>query len=494
MEQLDATSNDTMNLKIAIIAIAMASLLVGYSITCVTASTCITENEEDPDGADLVILSSEEMQLSSGILQGQYGSLATIVGDVEDMPFRKAILFDQSWIVDNGMEKVNEVVAKQIREGRILAGTDSFLFTNEHSPIEMVGFAEGADIYSVYYDSVNDRYVCCSIDAGSLEKSAKRFNEWVQDAEPAPNVERVNAIDNALASSSNYAQWGTELVCESYKYYEGYGWMNINTSYFPLNEDNPDYNYYYTKYDVQSVPDSGRYTSEINVYTQLYNGFKILDYGPTTSTGSTTVGVNLSVSTDGVVSAGVSWSYSVGDVVVNDRTNYGTKEFHVKHDVNETKPVGSNTYTVKPGKVVRVDCNDFTMTGNYVGVDEYEIVFGKEVKSGLFGTSTKWEYKSFTQRVGVNCKSNPHTLTVIPNGADGYMHPEEDPFRDCNQPITTVVSDGGHVTMYPTDHMKIGHEFIGYSTNKNAKTAQYVPGDIITLHQDMTLYMVWVKV
>lgn len=126
--------------------------------------------------------------------------------------------------------------------------------------------------------------------------------------------------------------------------------MNVNTDYFALNEDNHQYNYFYTHYCIQSVPDDGCSTADLNVYTKLGEECRILDYAPTTSSGTSTAGVDLGVSSDGVISANISWSYSVSDVEVIDRSNFGTNEFRINHDLNEDSNVGSNTFMAEPGK------------------------------------------------------------------------------------------------------------------------------------------------
>ncbi|MFA5452791.1 MAG: hypothetical protein WC248_04405 [Candidatus Methanomethylophilaceae archaeon] len=46
------------------------------------------------------------------------------------------------------------------------------------------------------------------------------------------------------------------------------------------------------------------------------------------------------------------WSYTIGDVSVNDNSNYGNNILHIRHYVNELKGVGANTYYVKPEYVV----------------------------------------------------------------------------------------------------------------------------------------------
>ena len=143
-------------------------------------------------------------------------------------------------------------------------------------------------------------------------------------------------------------------------------------------------------YCIQSVPDDGCSTADLNVYTKLGEECRILDYAPTTSSGTSTAGVDLGVSSDGVISANISWSYSVSDVEVIDRSNFGTNEFRINHDLNEDSNVGSNTFMAETGKIVRIDCSAGNLSGSYIGTDHYEINFCKKVHKWPF--STKKEY------------------------------------------------------------------------------------------------------
>lgn len=54
-------------------------------------------------------------------------------------------------------------------------------------------------------------------------------------------------------------------------------------------------------------------------------------------------------------SIGMSWSYSISDIEVYNRTSVHNNVLDIDHDINESKNVGKTTCTVEPGKLVRVD-------------------------------------------------------------------------------------------------------------------------------------------
>lgn len=476
-----------MNPKESIMAIIMALIVVGCGITCVA----VLPSSGQPHTSDeIVILSADGSIESAETLIKQYGNGMLVEVTVDQISNSKAVLLDQSWIDRNGIAKTNQVVADQLAKGVIVAGTDISTFTNKSSQLPLMGFSEDADIYAMYYDKGNDRFVCCSIDAGSSELSMQKFKDWVISS----NVSVTTKPSVTPATGSDYAKWGTELLTACYKYYNGYGWQNINTSYFPLVEDNANSNYYYyTKYDVQSVPDKGSQTCGINVYSKLSDSHRILDYGPTTTTGSTTVGVSLGVNSEGVVSAGVSWSYTVSDVIVRDSTNYGTNEFCIRHDLNKDSMVSSNTYTVKPGKVVQVSCNGSNKTGDYDAIDCYEVVFGKDVKSGPLGLQTKFEKKSFNIEMRVVVKSNQHAPTILSDEADASKHEDGGYDFEHTMPIIKRVSDVGKITPDDTGLIRTGYGYAGHSTNKADIVAQHAIGEVQAFRSNTMLDPMWVR-
>ena len=469
------------------IAIVFAITIMGCSITVLAASPTEADEHIQLDG--LFLLSADN---SSDFANSILSSQECVETDYSMMSEKyDTVIIDSSWVEKRGLDATNVIVDDGMRKGSIVVSPLKDVFVNETSPVSMSAFAYEADLFALFYDMENNRYVCSSFAGSSLTLSTTMLEKWINEFTHHPKYDTVhNSIETIDASS--YSNWGTELVSSVYKECEGYGWMNVNTCYFPLNEDNSDYNYYYTRYHVQTVPDtsSGSRTADIRMSTQLADSHKIMYYAPTTTEGATTVGINLSVSTDGVVSAGVSWSYSIADVKVYDRSNEGTHLFSIWHDVNEGRPVGSSSYYVEPGKLVRVDCNADTKTGNYYGNDYYEVGFGKTVTSGIIIKKERFEVKTFSANVGVICKANPKTLTTYYNGAD-YPCYDVDPEPDYTVPEIREVSKGGYIELPEPNVGKTGKVFIGYSTNPYSTSPEYHVGDSIRMFDNKTIYMIW---
>lgn len=166
-----------------------------------------------------------------------------------------------------------------------------------------------------------------------------------------------------------------------------YGELNVRTLYYKLMNDYSDqYDWYAIHVRQQSVPGILSCSSDYktsDMYTWIdadyYNSNNMLsDYDPTTTVGATTVGVTLgvTVSSDNsaTITVSLSWSYTVPDVIIHDRSDFNQELAKWWHDIDETKPVGSNTYMIEPGAVIRVLNNNVASR-----VEHYGVKYGHQV-------------------------------------------------------------------------------------------------------------------
>jgi len=142
-----------------------------------------------------------------------------------------------------------------------------------------------------------------------------------------------------------------------------YGRLNLIASIYKLKDDGvPDYDWYFHQLKVQSVPGTVAYGSSYrNEHTWAHHeviggGINrwLVDYDPTTTYGTSTVGVNL---------LAWSWSYSIADVVVLDQSDYSVNRVYWQHDIDRSAPVGLMTYQSEPGFVVKTK-QDYASTVN----------------------------------------------------------------------------------------------------------------------------------
>lgn len=263
--------------------------------------------------------------------------------EYQDITEPSMILIENDWF--DAQEEPNSVIRELVDTGSILISNNRNVFDNEESELTFRAFPSSADIFVTYYDSVNNRYVCYSSDGQTMQQSLTRACNKIYSDDVALSGINESSI---LSSQSNNYEWGSEYESSYDGYLDNFGWMNIRTLYFTLEEDNEDYNYYQAHYFIQGVPNNKRAIADIYLDNTLqHDNAEIRRYGPTTSGGTTTVGIDLSVAIDGV-SVGTNWSYAVADVVIKDHSNLATNTLDIWHDVNEREDVGMNTYYVEP--------------------------------------------------------------------------------------------------------------------------------------------------
>ena len=111
----------------------------------------------------------------------------------------------------------------------------------------------------------------------------------------------------------------------------------------------------------------------------MYDG-TMMKYGPTATSGQSTVGVNtsLSIGFSGInYIFGSNWSYAISDVIVMDFTSVLNNIIDIRHNIDESTNVGIGTYSVEPGKLIIVDDGD-----GYYSTDTYKTQF---CESNWFG-------------------------------------------------------------------------------------------------------------
>ena len=147
-----------------------------------------------------------------------------------------------------------------------------------------------------------------------------------------------------------------------------HGKLNLIADIYNLWDDGtPSHDWYFYQVRLQAVPGVIAYPSiwgYRNEHTWArhqipYGGWSrwLVDYDPTTTSGTSTTGVSLTAAagTSGPsVGFTWSWSYSIADVVVLDYSDYSTHTAYWQHDIDHWSPtVGEHTYQSKPGFVVK---------------------------------------------------------------------------------------------------------------------------------------------
>lgn len=472
-----------LNTTFATIIVTFVMLTVPFSIMGDSNATNITNglSSEDLESSNtdiqIAILSDNAKSIIAPLSFGT--SKINAISTLNQVTNQSVVIIDSDWSNSNSSLTTYERIADLISTGIVVTSVGSADLFLDNPYLPFVSYSEGADTISIYCDGAG-RYISHCVKGSNTDQAIAKTYCWI-DSQLS-----FSSISNAVRTDSYNLPWGEEYMSSGDYYHDGFGWMNVRTAYFCLSEENLRYNYYYAHHLLQSVPDSGKATADMTVSCQNnQNNLTYLNYGPTSTSGTTTVGVSFGseISAGGPSSSyQVSWSYSVGDVTVNDQSNLATGLIKIWHNVDEKKSVGQNTYKVEPGKLIRVDCQEGP--GYCIQRDVYSIQFFKDnLIFDEFSTIEKTQFVIF--------KGLPHTITYDCNGADGHIYEDEDPGLFVETWDETY-SEGTYVTLYDMDYYKNGFTFAGYSTNPNATSAEYDINDQICIDSDLTLYMVWV--
>ena len=140
-----------------------------------------------------------------------------------------------------------------------------------------------------------------------------------------------------------------------------FGKFNVRTYYYQITDTRDQNDFYLTHYTIQGICNDGYSKSLLGVRSNLESTTtwpqELVDYGPTTAPGTTTVGFDAGVtagySSGPTVTPGfnVSWSHSYSDVDVIDDCDFDYNLFEIKYDINECTNSGYHTLKVEPGSV-----------------------------------------------------------------------------------------------------------------------------------------------
>jgi hypothetical protein len=459
--------------------ILLATVLI-IGTVCITLAMEASEQREFREATatniPVLILSEEPSDISERISFGTSDIRTSI--ELADAADAKAVIIDDDWAKTQNRSAMDSYLSSLLDSGVIVTVLDSPDLFLRNPGLNFKAFMEGCDTYSVCKAADGSSYECNSIDDGGTGKAMAQTYCWIYEKLKQETMQESRILD---------LPWGTEHSSTAYVYENDYGWMNISTNYFVLNEDNERYNYYHAHFYQESVPDDNRYTADMYTKTQnTQSNLTYLYHAPTTTPLDSTVTIQFGTEV-GLpdllgVNESISWSYNIPDVIVHDRSNTGLSLIDIWHDVNENAFVGSESFYIEPAKLMKIDCQNGL--GHCIQRDVYSIQF---CKHNLFWN----DFNTVEKTMFVVFTGLPHSLTIDSNGADGSIYEDEYPDIFESQ-WTTIYSEGSHVTLTDPEYYKEGYTFIGFSANPMSTTAEYPIGSSIQIMDDETLYMVWV--
>ncbi|MDR3283318.1 MAG: hypothetical protein LBS92_06935 [Candidatus Methanoplasma sp.] len=245
-------------------------------------------------------------------------------------------------------------------------------------------FTTVAEVYGFFYDNNTGVSYCNSVTGADLNDSLSKQYVWAKGKSDAYLAAGVTPT----ITNSGSEVWVLKVHCTASANTGNFGELNVSTYYYALQENDTSGNYIMTMYQLQGDPFEAtsswdNWIAVADMYTDTtlsYGSPTLLTYAPLSTGGSSTVGINLSISagTTGINgTVGASWSYTIPDVVIHNQSNYSQKKFDIWHDFNENGVNKTDTHEVRPGKISK---SAEVSTGSimYNEIDHYAVQFYKD--------------------------------------------------------------------------------------------------------------------
>lgn len=314
--------------------------------------------------------------------------------DLAECASNQIAIIDGTWASTQNQKTLMTQTHKLILQGTpVITVSDSPQMLIESNDGGFSSYAADAKIYGICANPITGSQYCMSVVCDDMDEALLRAYNW------ADNMISENSTSSSNGDETN-ASW-SRYGCETFyqcinKDNKDFGWANIRTHYYKLSDVSDNYEYYYTHFKLDIIPNENRLTgnhpiaiadstirSDVKADPTYGKYQEMMCYDPMGDSGITnsSAKINLSFGASfkpgtqpGVSgSVGISWSYSVSDIVVHDKSLIGEK-LEIWHDINENAAVGKTTCVIEPGHVVRcknIDGGD----GKYHATDKYEIVF-----------------------------------------------------------------------------------------------------------------------
>ena len=379
------------------------TVLIVASFSIAPAAYMLNDKADSMDGnvilGDYSITQEKADEISKRVVT------ASSIENFESIKADSIVLIDSSLIDSSNTLEYRQALANCVLEGTpVVSLDDPSVFMEDGFDIP-TAFALGAAACGIYYDEVNDVTTCYSIKTNNMTEAENRLYAWADDM----LVQSTELKEGVALSATNGAEpeWGSEIRSHTDIDCGSYGWAYVRTNYFEQITNSDTYRYYKAGYIFQGVPNSDSRIADINIRSDvdnLRNTQQLLIYGPTSTSGTSQVSVNLnwSVSQSGLeVGMSTTWTYSVPDLAVHDYSSFGDDLFSTSHDTNEGENIGNTTTMIQPGLIS--SSSKSSNNGGYIVDDYYSINYCK-YKAGFWPWSPWYcqDYQLYDATLRVN--------------------------------------------------------------------------------------------
>ena len=187
----------------------------------------------------------------------------------------------------------------------------------------------------------------------------------------------------------------TDSYISTYTYNCGsFGKITGRTFYHKIAGTSSTYDFYLVHYAIQGICNDGYSKSLLGVSSDLHaaeplvQGQMLIDYQPTTSSGTTTIsfgagvgaGIDTNLTGSATATFSASWSHSYSDVDTIDDSDFDYDYFKISYDIDECTNSGYHTLKIEPGLVVATLQNE----GAYLASETYFGTFCNVVIHGYW--------------------------------------------------------------------------------------------------------------
>ena len=335
-------------------------------------------------------LQSDNPDAIASCSASNYESTDTVVSKTEGFTITEegAAIFDSSWISANDDTLVESAISKSVNDGM-----PTLLFESESSFFEIgltgIGVETGQDnaiVQGLYKnDGISFMYNVVSEDEDFAMEHGAMWAEAMNSDDPVDSIIRIFGLvsytESVSASDDSEEPSGEKLVGVSTvtKDLKERGEFTATAIITKIvNTYDEAHDYFIIHYYQMGMPDTDNdyYLGDLCLEAKVVNGTLNLVLPKNTSgtqEKSVTIGLTAEISTGGPSIGGEgsgTWSYSIGDVVVQNKTSYAQKTAKVYHNVDENQNVGKG-YTAEPGMLFTVDKGETVTVENDHSINTY---------------------------------------------------------------------------------------------------------------------------
>lgn len=339
----------------------------------------------------------------------------------EEVNQSSIVIIDQSWFVQSNDTTYHQSIQSILSKGTPLVtigSSPNVLRSILNSNRLSNSFPENAEAYGYHLNPVTGETVSYALSfhvsvANKAEMIIGQAYNWAVNRvenkpirmiadnsvileQPHSSINVIDKTEDVLykddsSLSESGGDWGAAQWFVTDDYYSQ-GIVSVRNAHYHLIDSSSTYDYWNSDLWIEVVPywNNGYAISDVVVKGSVncydFGGIgwtgpyqDIIRYGPGQTSGTSTASVSLdfSYNADSGATMGVSrgWSYSISDVVVNNRCIVAEDTFDWWHDVKENEAVGHNTFLAEPGIITRTLSAPGIPSQPFIIAEMYEVTF-----------------------------------------------------------------------------------------------------------------------